>query len=220
VTTTSDHTGDDPQGARQVAILPIRLYGDPVLKERAAPVEVFDRALARFGADLLETMRAANGVGLAAPQVGVLRRVFAYDLGVDEDTGEHPHGVVVNPLITRAEGEQTGDEGCLSFPGLYYECTRADLVQVRAADLTGASLELTGQGLLARVFQHEIDHLDGVLFIDRLPRGERKKAMRAWRERELDLETPGAAPHLHVPAPQGAAAHGDGGDRPGSPPAL
>ena len=184
-----------------MAILPIRLYGDPVLKELALPVELFDAELARFGDDLLETMRAANGVGLAAPQVGVLRRMFAFDLGEDEDSGEHPHGVVVNPRIVHAEGEQTGDEGCLSFPGLYYECTRADLVKVEAVDVTGSPLDLTGQGLLARVFQHEIDHLDGVLFIDRLPRGERKKAMRAWRERELDLEAPGAEPHLHVPVP-------------------
>jgi peptide deformylase len=184
-----------------VAILPIRLYGDPVLKERAAPVELFDRALARLGDDLLETMRAASGVGLAAPQVGVLRRLFAYDLGVDEDTGDHPYGVVVNPRIVRSEGEQTGDEGCLSFPGLYFECTRADLVTVDAVDVTGAPLELTGQGLLARVFQHEIDHLDGVLFVERLPRSERKKAMKAWRERELDLEVAGVEPHLHVPAP-------------------
>jgi peptide deformylase len=184
-----------------VAILPIRLYGDPVLKERAATVELFDRALARFGDDLMETMRAANGVGLAAPQVGILRRMFAFDLGLNEETGDHPHGVLVNPRIVHAEGEQTGDEGCLSFPGLYYECTRAELVRVDAVDVAGTALELTGQGLLARVFQHEIDHLDGVLFIERLPRAERKKAMKAWRERELDLEAPGVQPHLHVPVP-------------------
>jgi peptide deformylase len=181
-----------------VAILEIRLYGDPVLKERSVEVSTFDQALARFGADLMETMHAAAGVGLAAPQVGVLRRMFAYDLGVDEESGEHPHGVVVNPRIVAAEGEQTGDEGCLSFPGLYYECTRAMSVRVAAADVTGQPLELHGEGLLARVFQHEIDHLDGVLFIDRLPRGERKQAMRAWREREDGLEVPGAEPHLHL----------------------
>ena len=184
-----------------MAILPIRLYGDPVLKELALPVELFDKALARFGDDLMDTMRAASGVGLAAPQVGILRRMFAYDLGHNEETGEHPHGVVVNPRIVHAEGEQTGDEGCLSFPGLYYECTRAELVRVEAVDVKGSPLDLTGQGLLARVFQHEIDHLDGVLFIERLPRAERKKAMKAWRERELDLEVPGAQPHVHVPVP-------------------
>ena len=190
-----------------MAILPIRLYGDPVLTQRASPVEVFDAALASFADDLLATMHAANGVGLAAPQVGVLRRMFAYDLGTDPDSGERrPHGVLVNPRVTRAEGEQTGDEGCLSFPGLYYECTRAELVEVAAADVSGAALDLVASGLLARIFQHEIDHLDGVLFIDRLPREARKLAMRAWRERELDLEAPGAQPHLHVSAGSGPAA--------------
>jgi peptide deformylase len=180
-----------------VALLEIRLFGDPVLKERSSPVERFDAELARFGDDLLATMRAAPGVGLAAPQVGVLKRMFAYDVGVDEATGEHPFGVLVNPVITRREGEQTGEEGCLSFPGLYYECTRALAVTVAAQDVRGQRLELDGEGTLARVFQHEIDHLDGVLFIERLSRGDRKRALRQWRERELDLELHGAEPHLH-----------------------
>jgi len=180
-----------------VALLDIRLYGDPVLKEVSAPVTRFDAELARFGADLLETLRAAHGAGLAAPQVGVLKRMFAYDIPPDEETGEHPFGVLVNPVITRREGEQTGDEGCLSFPGLYYECTRAMAVTVAANDVRGQRLELDGEGLLARCFQHEIDHLDGVLFIERLSRGDRRRALKQWRERELDLELRGAEPHLH-----------------------
>ena len=180
-----------------MALLQIRLFGDPVLKERSAPVTVFDATLARFGDDLLETMRAAPGVGLAAPQVGVLKRVFAFDVGVDEDTGEHPFGVAVNPVITHREGEQLGEEGCLSFPGIYFECSRAMEVTVAAQDVRGQPLELHGQGLLARVFQHEIDHLDGVLFIERLSRGDRKRALKQWREREFDLEVRGAEPHLH-----------------------
>jgi peptide deformylase len=180
-----------------VGLLEIRLYGDPVLTEVSAPVTRFDAELARFGDDLLETLRAAHGAGLAAPQVGVLKRMFAYDLPPDEETGEHPFGVLVNPVITRREGEQTGDEGCLSFPGLYYECTRAMAVTVAANDVRGQRLELDGEGLLARCFQHEIDHLDGVLFIDRLARGDRKRALKQWRERKLDLELRGAAPHLH-----------------------
>jgi peptide deformylase len=180
-----------------VALLDIRFYGDPVLKEVSAPVTKFDAELARFGDDLLETLRAAHGVGLAAPQVGVLKRMFAYDLPPDEETGEHPFGVLVNPVITRSEGEQTGDEGCLSFPGLYYECTRAMAVTVAANDVRGQRLELDGEGLLARCFQHEIDHLDGVLFIERLSRGDRRRALKQWRERELDLELRGAEPHLH-----------------------
>jgi peptide deformylase len=180
-----------------LAILDIRLYGDPVLRERAAPVTVFDAQLARLGADLLETMRAAPGVGLAAPQVGVLRRLFAYDLGENEETGEHPFGVLVNPRITHRDGEQTGEEGCLSMPGLYYELTRASSVRVAAQDLAGQPLDLAGEGMLARVFQHEIDHLDGVLFIDLLPRAERKRALREWREREFDLDQRGVPAHLH-----------------------
>jgi peptide deformylase len=180
-----------------VALLEIRLYGDPVLKQVSAPVTRFDAELARFGDDLLETMREAHGAGLAAPQVGVLKRMFAYDVGVDEETGEHPFGVLVNPVITRSEGEQTGEEGCLSFPGLYYACTRAQSVTVAANDVHGQRLELDGEGVLARCFQHEIDHLDGVLFIERLSRGDRKRALKQWRERDLDLELRGVPPHLH-----------------------
>ena len=180
-----------------MALLEIRLYGDPVLKQVSAPVTRFDAELARFGDDLLETMRDAHGAGLAAPQVGVLKRMFAYDVGVDEETGEHPFGVLVNPVITRWEGEQDGEEGCLSFPGLYYECTRAMAVTVAANDVRGQRLELDGEGLLARCIQHEIDHLDGVLFIERLSRGDRKRALKQWREREFDLEFQGIEPHLH-----------------------
>lgn len=182
-----------------MALLEIRLFGDPVLTERSAPVTRFDAELARFGDDLLETLRAAHGAGLAAPQVGVLKRMFAYDIPPDEETGEHPFGVLVNPVITRWEGEQDGEEGCLSFPGIYYDCTRARTVSVIAKDVHGHGLELDGEGLLARCIQHEIDHLDGVLFIDRLSRGDRKRALKQWRERELELELElnGIAPHLH-----------------------
>jgi peptide deformylase len=177
-----------------VAVLEIRLFGDPVLKQHSDPVTRFDAELIRFGDDLLETLRAAHGAGLAAPQVGVLKRMFAYDIPPDEETGEHPHGVLVNPVITRWEGEE---EGCLSFPGLYYACKRAMAVTVAAQDVRGQALEVAGDGLLARCMQHEIDHLDGVLFIERLSRGDRKRALKQWRERELDLELGDIAPHLH-----------------------
>ena len=180
-----------------MALLEIRLFGDPVLKQRSDPVTRFDAELVRFGADLLETLRAAHGAGLAAPQVGVLKRMFAYDIPPDEETGEHPFGVLVNPVITRWEGEQDGEEGCLSFPGLYYACKRAMEVTVDAVDVRGQPLQVEGDGLLARCMQHEIDHLDGVLFIERLSRGDRKRALKQWRERELDLELGDIAPHLH-----------------------
>ena len=120
-----------------MAVLEIRLYGDPVLNQRSDPVTRFDAELARFGDDLLETLRAAHGAGLAAPQVGVLKRMFAYDIPPDEETGEHPFGVLVNPVITRWEGEQEGEEGCLSFPGIYYACKRAMAVTVAAVDVRG-----------------------------------------------------------------------------------
>jgi peptide deformylase len=100
-------------------------------------------------------------------------------------------------VIVRRAGEQLGEEGCLSFPGLYYECKRAMEVTVEARDTSGKPLVVEGSGLLARAFQHEIDHLDGVLFIDRLSRGDRKRALKQWRERDFDLEQPGVAPHLH-----------------------
>ena len=180
-----------------MALLEIRLFGDPVLKEQAAPVTRFDAELVRFGDDLLETLRAAQGAGLAAPQVGVLKRMFAYDVPPDEEDGERPSGVLVNPTVTRREGEQTGEEGCLSFPGIYYTVTRAMAVTVAAKDVRGRPVELDGEGLLARCFQHEIDHLDGVLFIERMSRGDRKRALRQWRERDLDLELHGVPPHLH-----------------------
>ena len=180
-----------------MAVLEIRLFGDPVLKQRSDPVTRFDAELARFGDDLLETLRDAHGAGLAAPQVGVLKRMFAYDIPPDPETGEHPSGVLVNPVITRWEGEQDGEEGCLSFPGIYYACKRAMEVTVEAVDLGGQALRVDGEGLLARCIQHEVDHLDGVLFIDRLSRGDRKRALKQWREREFDLEFEGIEPHLH-----------------------
>ena len=164
-----------------------------MLRTQADPVKVFDAELRRLVKDLTETMLDAPGVGLAAPQIGVSLRVFTFH--VDDQLGH-----LINPSLSLSDEAETDDEGCLSFPGLYYECTRAERVVVAAVDVTGAALELTAAGLLARIFQHEIDHLDGVLFIDRLPRAERKLAMRAWRERELDLEPAGAEPHLHVPA--------------------
>jgi peptide deformylase len=105
--------------------------------------------------------------------------------------------VLVNPVITRWEGEQDGEEGCLSFPGIYYACKRAMEVTVAAVDVRGEPLELDGEGLLARCIQHEIDHLDGVLFIERMSRGDRKRALKQWREREFDLELEGFEPHLH-----------------------
>lgn len=168
-----------------MGLMGIRLFGDPVLRERAMQVTTFDEALARLADDMLETMREASGVGLAANQVGVLKRVFTWDVG---DAG---HGAAVNPeVVETSEEVQEGEEGCLSFPGLFYPNTRPLRARIKAADVHGEERELVGEGLLARVFLHEIDHLNGILFIDHLARHDRKDAMR--RIRSGELERPGA----------------------------
>jgi peptide deformylase len=164
-----------------VAILSIRTLGDPVLREPARPVERFDRTLRRLVEDMFETMYAAPGVGLAAPQVGVSLRFFVYDDG--RTTGRR---FLANPEILEAEGEETHDEGCLSIPGPYYPTTRALRVRVRGLDLAGRPVEVAGEGLVARILQHETDHLDGVLFIDRLPEEGRRQVLREYRERLLE----------------------------------
>jgi peptide deformylase len=160
-----------------VAIRPIRLFGDPVLREQAAPVTSFDAELRRLVRDLTETMVQAPGVGLAAPQIGVPLRVFTYD--VDGVLGH-----LVNPEIVQTSGEQLGPEGCLSIPGLEFDCLRALHVLARGFDMHGHPVVVEGDELLARCVQHEIDHLDGVLFVDRLDVATRKAAMKAIREAE------------------------------------
>lgn len=163
-----------------MAILPIRTLGDPVLREPARPVERFDAALRRLADDMIETMREAPGVGLAAPQVGRSVRLFVFDVG------EGPRAVA-NPVLSGHEGEQVGEEGCLSIPGLYFPVRRALRVVAEGVDLGGDPLRIEGEELVARVLQHEVDHLDGVLFIDRLDEEERRRAMAALRDQQLGL---------------------------------
>lgn len=143
-----------------MAILKIRKAGDPVLKEKSAPVEKITRKIKQLLDDMAETMYAADGVGLAAPQVGVSERIIVLDIG---------EGLIelINPAITAAEGCETGSEGCLSVPGMYGEVERYSSVTVEGMDRTGKKIRLAADGLLARVLQHEIDHLEGVLFLDR-----------------------------------------------------
>jgi peptide deformylase len=169
-----------------VAILTIRTLGDPILRSKASRVTVFDEDLAQLAADMHETMSAAPGVGLAASQVGRLLRMFVYDTG---DEGES--GTLANPEIVWASEETVeAEEGCLSLPGTYYPVTRAVAVKVRAQDVTGATVEKEGEGFLARIFQHEIDHLDGILFIDRLAPELRKEAMKALRDQDFGMAPP------------------------------
>jgi peptide deformylase len=163
-----------------VTVLQIRTLGDPVLRERAAPVETFDDVLRRLADDMVETMHAAPGVGLAANQVGVRLACFVYD-----DRDGHA-GFVGNPELSDLEDEETIDEGCLSVPGPYHPTSRALKVRLRGVDLEGNPLDLRAEGLLARIFQHETDHLDGRLYLDRLDDEGRREVMRQLRELEVE----------------------------------
>ncbi len=147
-------------------ILRIRKYGDPVLETKADPVTEFDGEMRQLAADMFETMYANKGVGLAAPQVGVSRRLAVIDPSAGED--EAARIVLVNPEILVKEGMQIGEEGCLSIPGFREDVKRAWRVRARAQDLEGKFFEIEGEELLARAIQHEIDHLDGILFLQHL----------------------------------------------------
>ena len=173
-----------------MAIRPIRLFGDPVLKRAAAPVVELNGALAKLVDAMYTTMYEAHGAGLAATQVGVQRRLFTYD--VQDETGPH---VLVNPEIVATSGEWVYEEGCLSLPGLAFEIARPKLVTVQALDLDGNEVVIEGDELLGRVFLHETDHLDGVLMLERLDRDQRKEAMRTLREQGMGVPTPGGRLH-------------------------
>jgi peptide deformylase len=164
-----------------MAIFPIRTFGDPVLRIAASDVEDFDESLRRLADDMLETMHEAPGVGLAAPQIGVLKRIFVADVG------EGPF-VMVNPEIVDLDGSWEFDEGCLSVPGRFWEIKRPGYARARGLDLDGKPVEYEGEELMGRVLQHEIDHLGGMLLLERLPRRARKGALRDLREEALGLK--------------------------------
>ncbi len=167
-----------------MAVQPVRLLGDPVLRRRAAEVTDFDKELRTLVADLTETMLDAPGAGLAAPQIGVGLRVFTWH--VDGEVGH-----LVNPVLELSEETQDGDEGCLSIPGLVIDCRRARSVVATGFDQHGEPVRLAGSDTLARAVQHETDHLDGVLFLDRLDPAARKEAMRVIRASDwFGLEQP------------------------------
>ena len=159
--------------------LEVKTFGDPVLKTRAARVKEFDDALLRLTEEMLVTMREREGVGLAANQVGRLRRVLV--AGIEED-----EYVLINPVIeARSDETEVLPEGCLSIPEILVDVERPVAVTVSGQDAAGEEVRFEAEGLLARVFQHEIDHLDGVLILDRTDRESRKAALREWRERLL-----------------------------------
>jgi peptide deformylase len=161
-----------------VAVRPVRLFGDPVLLTPAAAVTDYDRQLRRLIGDLTETLRSQQGSGLAAPQIGVGLRVFVFDI-------DGVRGHLVNPVLDFPDtGEQDGPEGCMSFPGLYFDVTRRLNTVARGFDGDGRPVQVVGDYGLARCLQHETDHLDGILFIDRMDAATRKAAMRAIRDAE------------------------------------
>jgi peptide deformylase len=173
-----------------VSVMPIRTFGDPALREPARPVESFDEALRRLAEDLIATMHDAPGVGLAAPQVGRSLRLIVFD--IQDEQGAR---ALANPVLRDEWGEQIEEEGCLSLPGLYYPVRRSMKVWAEGLDLDGREVTIEAEDLLARVLQHEVDHLGGVLFIDRLEAEHRAEALAALRDQALGLQ-----PVAHDPA--------------------
>jgi len=160
-----------------MSIKAIRYFGDPVLTTPASPVTTFDKELRTLIADLVETMQNAPGAGLAAPQIGVSLRVFVWD--VDDAVGH-----LINPTLDLSDEMQEGDEGCLSFPSLSYNTPRAMRAVAKGFNMHGEPVIIEGSEFLARALQHETDHLNGILFIDKLSEEDRKSAMREIRESE------------------------------------
>jgi peptide deformylase len=160
-----------------VAAYQIRLFGDPVLTQRSAEITDIDGSLARLVDDMLETMHEARGLGLAAPQVGVQKRLFVYQLE-DRDPV-----TVINPVIAESRGEWEFEEGCLSIPGLYFPIVRPKEIHLTGFDLDGQEISIEADEVEARCFQHELDHLDGRLLLSLLDKAQRKEAMRELRRR-------------------------------------
>ncbi len=167
---------------RGVSILPIRFYGDPVLNEVTTEIDDIDGRIAALAESMIETMYEAPGVGLAANQIGVQKRMFVYDQG--EGDGAF---VVINPTIVETDGEWTFQEGCLSVPGLSWDITRANSVHLIGYDLEGNELDIQTDEYEGRIFQHEMDHLNGMLLIERLDADQRREAKILLREQRLQV---------------------------------
>jgi peptide deformylase len=188
---------EEARARRDAALAHVRKLGDPVLRASALPVERFDEQLRAEVERMDELMQAALGIGLAATQVGVLHRLLVYRVYTDDDTT-----VLVNPLLEWVSDERaSAEEGCLSIPGIHVQVERPMRVRVRAQDAAGAALQIEAEGLEARVIQHEIDHLDGVLILDHVSRETRREAMRALREgREWREDAAAAAEPVREPS--------------------
>ena len=158
----------------------IRIFGDPVLKAKTPDITDIDGKLVRLADEMVQVMYDAPGIGLAAPQVGVQKRLFVYDIGVGPQ-------VIVNPVLSESRGEWTFEEGCLSVPELSWPIVRPKEVHLKGFDLDGNEVSLEADELLARLFQHELDHLDGVLLLEHLEPDQQKEARRILRQRALGL---------------------------------
>jgi peptide deformylase len=167
-----------------MAVLKVRKYGDPVLRKRATPVTAITPEIRRIVDDMIETMYDEVGIGLAAPQVGISLRLMV--VGNEKTSGAR---AIVNPVITETAGEVTAEEGCLSLPGIFAQVTRAESVTLEGQDLEGQPVSIKARGLAARVFQHEMDHLDGVLFIDRLDPMTRDRIKRKIKKEGFPVDS-------------------------------
>ena len=166
-----------------MAILDIVYYGDPRLERVSEPIEGFDADLRKFVKDMFETMYFTNGVGLSAPQVGVNKRLLVIDTSGGEDRSKQL--TVVNPVVVLADGLQKGQEGCLSFPGLFATVTRPNIAKVRGFSPEGKPIEIEGSALLARALLHEIDHLDGIVFTQRMKKADRELIIKKMKKMQL-----------------------------------
>lgn len=166
----------------------IRTWGDPVLNTKATDVTDIDGRFIKLCDEMFVAMYDAPGIGLAAPQVGVQKRFFVYDLGEDEEPG-----VLINPQVTESDGEWTFEEGCLSVPGMSFEIVRPKKILVSGVDLNGDEMTIEADELFARLIQHEIDHLDGVLLLEHLDDTQRKTALTELRDRKLAADAELAA---------------------------
>ena len=176
-----------------MAVRPIRRYGDPIIRKRAGPVSEMTHGIQTLIDDMIETMYDTLGLGLAAPQIGVSLRVIVIDEGTKESAGPQ---AFINPVIVAGAGSVRAEEGCLSIPGVYGEVVRAAEVRVEALDRLEAPVKFEARGLLARIFQHEIDHLDGILFIDRLDKVQRDRIKRKIRREGLPDSVPASSLRL------------------------
>ncbi|MFV1991610.1 MAG: peptide deformylase [Acidimicrobiales bacterium] len=176
----------------EIAPYEIRLIGDPVLRQVANEIENIDSSLVALSNDMVLTMRAAAGLGLAAPQVGVQKRFFVYDMGEGPRT-------IVNPVVQESEGEWLFDEGCLSFPDMSFEIVRASIVHVTGHDLDGNEVSVEADEVLGRLFLHELDHLNGILLLDHLDDEQLKVAKKELRLRAMQMPSRPSVGGLQLP---------------------